>query len=330
MLHRMDPLRDGRTALPTGLRPMLATAGALPSDDDAWAYEVKWDGVRALVAVAGGRLAVTSRNGNDVTSAYPELAGLAGQLGATPVLLDGEVVAPDERGRTDFGRLQSRMHVAHPTAALRRDTPVQLLLFDVLHLDGTSLLDRSYDERRAALDGLGLQGEHWSVPAAFLGGGAAVLEATRAQGLEGVVAKRRTSPYLPGRRSDDWRKLKHVRRTSAVVAGWKPGEGGRAGRIGSLLLGQHGPSGLEFAGHVGTGFTAATLASSAGASSRCAGTRRRTPRRCRASTPAPPCGSSRCSWSRWTTPSGRATGGCGTRRTRGCATTCRRRRCSRE
>jgi bifunctional non-homologous end joining protein LigD len=137
---------------------------------------------------------------------------------------------------------------------------VQLLLFDVLHLEGASLLGRSYDDRRTVLDGLGLQGESWSVPPAFLGGGAAVLEATRAQGLEGVVAKRRSAPYLPGRRSDDWRKLKHVHRTSAVVAGWKPGEGGRTGRIGSLLLGQHGPAGLEFAGHVGTGFTGATLA----------------------------------------------------------------------
>ena len=256
----MDPSPDGRAPLPRGLRPMLATAGALPSDDDAWAYEVKWDGVRALVAVAGGRVTVTSRNGNDVTSAYPELSALGDQLGPTSVLLDGEVVAPDERGRTDFGRLQARMHVAHPTTALRRDVPVQLLLFDVLHLAGTPLLDRPYDDRRTALEDLGLQGGSWSVPAAFLGGGAVVLEATRAQGLEGVVAKRRTSLYLPGRRSDDWRKLKHVRRTSAVVAGWQPGEGGRAGRIGSLLLGQHGPAGLEFAGHVGTGFSAATLA----------------------------------------------------------------------
>ena len=250
----------GRTPLPTGLRPMLATAGTLPADDDAWAYEVKWDGVRALVAVDGGRPVVTSRNGNDVTSSYPELADLGGRLGATPVLLDGEVVALGADGRTDFGRLQSRMHVARPSAALRRDTPVQLLVFDVLHLGGASLLDRSYDERRAALEGLGLQGEHWSVPPAFLGGGAALLDATRAQGLEGVVAKRRSSAYVPGRRSDDWRKLKHVSRTSAVVAGWKPGEGGRAGRIGSLLLGQHGPQGLDFAGHVGTGFSAATLA----------------------------------------------------------------------
>jgi bifunctional non-homologous end joining protein LigD len=232
----------------------------LPADDDRWAFEVKWDGVRALVAVEPDRLTVTSRNGNDVTASYPELAGLRAAAGSGPLLLDGEVVALDERGRTDFGRLQARMHVARPPAELRRSTPVQLLVFDVLHMGGRSLLDRPYDERRAALDGLGLQGEHWSVPPAFLGGGTAVLEATSAPGLEGVVAKRRASPYVPGRRSDDWLKIKHVRRTSAVVAGWKPGEGGRAGRIGSLLLGVHGEHGLEFAGHVGTGFTAATLA----------------------------------------------------------------------
>ena len=251
---------DGRSALPRDLRPMLATAGVLPADDEAWAYEVKWDGVRALVAVDAGRLTVVSRNGNDVTASYPELQGLVRQLGPASVLLDGEVVAMNAEGRTDFGRLQSRMHVGRPAAALQRATPVQLLVFDVLHLDGSSLLDRSYDERRTVLEGLGLQGEHWSVPPSFLGGGPAVLAATQAQGLEGVVAKRRGSPYCPGRRSDDWRKLKHVRRTSAVVAGWKPGEGGRAGRIGSLLLGVQGAAGLEFAGHVGTGFSAATLA----------------------------------------------------------------------
>ena len=263
-MHRGDEQEgppDGGAPLPRDLRPMLATAGALPRDDDAWAYEVKWDGVRALVAVDGGRVVLTSRNGNDVTSSYPELQELGRQLGSTSVLLDGEVVAFDDRGRTDFGRLQSRMHVASPGAALRRSTPVQLLAFDVLHLEGTSLLDRTYDERRAALEGLALEGEHWSVPPAFLGGGAAVLEATAAQGLEGVVAKRRSAPYVPGRRSDSWLKLKHVHRTSAVVAGWKPGEGGRSGRIGSLLLGVHGERGLEFAGHVGTGFSAATLTS---------------------------------------------------------------------
>jgi len=243
---------------------MLAVAGRLPADDEAWSYEVKWDGVRALVAVAGGRLTVTSRNGNDVTASYPELAGLGGQLGSRQVLLDGEIVAVNRQGRSDFGLLQTRMHVSTPSAALLRSTPVELLLFDVLHIEGASLQDRTYDERRGVLESLGLQGDHWSVPPAFHGGGQALLDATRAQGLEGIVAKRRDSRYLAGTRSDCWLKVKHVRRTSAVIAGWKPGEGGRSGRIGSLLLGVQGPQGLEYAGHVGTGFTAATLASLSG------------------------------------------------------------------
>lgn len=251
--------RESRAALPRDLRPMLAVAGALPADDDAWCYEVKWDGVRALVAVEAGRLGITSRNGNDVTGSYPELQGVAAQLGSRQVLLDGEIVAFNAENRSDFGLLQARMHVGSPGAALLRSTPVQLLLFDVLHLDGRSLLDAPYDERRAVLEGLGLEGEHWSVPAAFAGGGQSLLDATRAQGLEGILAKRCDARYLPGRRSKAWLKVKHVRRTSAVVAGWKPGVGGRTGRIGSLLLGVQGPEGLEYAGHVGTGFTAATL-----------------------------------------------------------------------
>jgi bifunctional non-homologous end joining protein LigD len=259
MVHRMDGPPADWQPLPRDLRPMLATAGALPSDDDNWAYEVKWDGVRALVAVEGGRLTVTSRNGNDVTASYPELRGLGLQLGSRQVLLDGEVVAFDAEGRTDFGMLQARMHVGKPGAALLRSTPVQFLAFDLLHHEGTSLLRQTYDERREALEALDLAGEHWQVPPAFRGGGQEVLAATGAQGLEGIVAKRRDSLYLPGRRSDSWLKVKHVRRTSAVIAGWKPGEGGRAGRIGSLLLGVQGPDGLEYAGHVGTGFSAATL-----------------------------------------------------------------------
>src|SRR4051812_2470565 len=259
MVHRMDGAPKGWSPLPRDIKPMLAVAGTLPRDDDKWSYEVKWDGVRALVAVDGGRLTITSRNGNDVTASYPELRALGLQLGSRQVLLDGEIVAFNAEGRSDFGLLQARMHVGKPGTALLRTTPVQLLLFDVLHLEGTSLLDKTYDERRAALEGLELQGEHWSVPPAFAGGGQALLDATREQGLEGIVAKRRDTKYLPGRRSDCWLKVKHIRRTSAVIAGWKPGEGGRAGRIGSLLLGVQGPKGLEYAGHVGTGFTAATL-----------------------------------------------------------------------
>ena len=133
-----------------------------------------------------------------------------------------------------------------------------LLLFDALHVQGESLLQEPYDVRRARLEALALSGP-WQVPPAFPADGAAVLAATLEQGMEGVVAKRRDSRYEPGRRSDCWIKVKHVRRTSAVVVGWKPGEGGRAGRIGSLLLALPDGAGWAFAGHVGTGFSAATL-----------------------------------------------------------------------
>ena len=240
--------------LPRELSPMLATAGPLPPEDGRWSYEVKWDGVRALVAVEGGRVQLRSRAGNDVTGGYPELAAVrCGQ----DALLDGEVVAFDAAGRPDFGLLQSRMHVRGPSAALRAQTPVALLLFDVLHVGSTSLLGAPYEERRAVLDGLGVEGAQ--VPPAFEADGRALLDSTLAQGLEGVVAKRRDSRYEPGRRSDDWVKVKNVRRQSAVVIGWKPGEGGRSGQLGSLLLAVQGAGGLEYAGHVGTGFTAEVL-----------------------------------------------------------------------
>ena len=244
---------------PPALAPMLAVAGALPADDAAWAFEVKWDGVRAVVVVHEGAVSLTSRNGNDVSAAYPELTGLGTQLAGRSAVLDGEVVALDANGRTSFARLQERMHVRSPSPPLLRATPVQLLLFDLLWLDGRSLVELPYDERRAALEALGLGGDHWSVPPSFTDG-TDLVEATRAQGLEGVVAKRRDSRYLPGRRSPAWLKVKHQRRASVVVAGWKPGGGGRTGRIGSLLLGVQGPDGLEYAGHVGTGFTDAELA----------------------------------------------------------------------
>ena len=240
----------GKTAgvLPTGLSPMLATAGALPLGEQ-WAYEVKWDGVRALVAVDRGLVRATSRNGNDISAAYPELRALTGPS----VLLDGELVALVD-GVPDFGALQSRMHVRSPNPALVSATPVTFVPFDVLHLEDRSLLDEQYDERRAVLDSLGLD-----APPPFHGDGQVLLDSTKAQGLEGLVAKRRDSPYLPGRRSDAWVKVKNITRQSVVVCGWKAGEGGRSGRLASLLLGVQSPDGLIYAGHVGTGFTAATL-----------------------------------------------------------------------
>ncbi len=263
MVRRLDPPPQVAGSewqpLPRGLDPMLSCTGPLPGEDGRWAYEVKWDGVRAMAYVEGGRLTLRGRRGNDVTASYPELKAMAESLGSTQVLLDGEVVAFSAEGRPDFGRLQARMHVARPAPALLRATPVTFLAFDLLHLDGRSLLDAPYDERRSLLQGLNLSGPHWQVPPVFLEDGEAVLRGAEAQGFEGVVAKRRDSRYEPGRRSDCWVKVKVIRRQEVVIAGWKPGEGGRRGSIGSLLLGVQGETGLEYAGHVGTGFDAKTL-----------------------------------------------------------------------
>jgi bifunctional non-homologous end joining protein LigD len=239
--------------LPTGLSPMLASTAPLPTGE-RWAYEIKWDGVRALVAVEAGAVRAVSRRGNDVTGGYPELSALLEPLKKKAVLLDGELVAL-RGGVPDFGALQSRMHVRSPAAELVASTPVTFVPFDVLHLGSEPLLDRTYDERREVLDDLGLE-----VAAPFYGDGHELLESTRKQGLEGLVAKQRDSRYLPGRRSDCWVKVKNVRRQSAVVCGWKEGAGGRSGQLGSLLLGVNSDQGLIYAGHVGTGFDATSLA----------------------------------------------------------------------
>jgi bifunctional non-homologous end joining protein LigD len=258
MVHRLDPPPDGFAPMPALLRPMLAVLREeLPKDSGAYAYEFKWDGVRAMVYVDGGRPRVLSRNDRDVTASYPELRALAESLGSRQVVLDGEIVALDAKGRPSFEALQSRMHVTN-AAQVRRltaQTPVTFLAFDVLYLDGAMLVDQPYAERRRVLESLDLSGRSWQTPPHFEGDGAAVLTASREQGLEGVVAKRLDSRYLPGKRSDCWLKVKNLRTQEVVIGGWKPGAGRRAGAIGSLLLGVPGAEGLEFVGHVGTGFT---------------------------------------------------------------------------
>jgi bifunctional non-homologous end joining protein LigD len=264
MIHRMDaPIRADWRPLPDLVRPMLATPGELPParQDAQWAYEMKWDGVRVVSYVAGGRIRLLSRNDIDVTSRYPELRALGGALGTTQAVLDGEIVAFDRDGRATFRQLQQRMHVANATQARRlaETVPVVYLVFDVLHLDGASTLDLPYAKRRGMLDGLALRGPAWQVPPSFTGGGADVLAASREHGLEGVVAKRLDSRYRPGRRSLEWRKVKNFLTQEVVIAGWRPGQGRRAGMVGSLLLGVPGPEGLHFAGGVGTGFTEAML-----------------------------------------------------------------------
>ncbi len=263
MIHRMDPPADpGREPMPAHLLPMLARAGALPAEERGWAYEIKWDGVRALAYSQPGELRLESRNLNDITDSYPELARLNRALSSHGAVLDGELVAFDQDGRPSFGALQGRMHVAARAQAARlaKTTPVTYMIFDLLWLDGHSLMDLPYSERRDRLVALQLNGERWQTPEHVVGQGQELLEATRAQGLEGVLAKRLDSTYRPGQRTRDWIKVKSVGRQELVVAGWIPGKGRRAESIGALLLGVYEPDGaLRYVGRVGSGFSDSEL-----------------------------------------------------------------------
>jgi bifunctional non-homologous end joining protein LigD len=244
--------------LPRLIKPMLASLRpGLPPDDDRYGWEFKWDGVRAVVYAGAGRLRLLSRNGNDMTDSYPELGVLAGQVRA-PVVLDGEIIAI-RGGRPDFGLLQSRMHVRRPAARLLSDVPVQLYLFDLLYAGGELLLALPYTVRRDRLEGLGLNDGPVRTPPWYQDGAADVLAASRSHGLEGVVGKPLASAYHPGQRRD-WIKVKNLQRAEVIIGGCTPGQGGRAGGIGSLLVGVPDRGQLRYAGHVGTGFTQAMLA----------------------------------------------------------------------
>jgi bifunctional non-homologous end joining protein LigD len=242
---------------------MLASASTLPADDERWAFEMKWDGVRALIAAAPDDVRLTSRRGNDVTDRYPEVHGIADALAPHAALLDGEIVALDEHGRPSFELLQPRMHVASAEMSRRLASraPVVCMLFDILWLDGDSLLDEPYTERRRVLESLQLAGRSWQTPPSHTGDGHAVLATSRRLGLEGVVAKRLDSRYEPGRRSGAWRKVKVDRGQEFVVGAWLPGAGRLDAHLGSLLVGYHDPTGaLRYAGRVGSGIDEATRA----------------------------------------------------------------------
>ncbi len=232
---------------------MLATPGGLPEGPE-WLFEVKWDGMRLLAEVADGAVAAVQP---DRTRRHaPTSLSCTGCARLAPdVLLDGEVVLL-EGGMPSFAALADRMHdpVDPRTAAVR---PVTYMVFDVLRLYGVSLVDRPLAERRATLERLDLA----SVPNLSLSpgytDGPALLEATRQRGMEGVVAKRRDSPYRPGRRSPQWVKTTHQHTQVCLVGGWRP-ERSSAGRIGALLLGLPNGSGLRYVGKVGAGLTGAT------------------------------------------------------------------------
>jgi bifunctional non-homologous end joining protein LigD len=259
MIHRMDPPADpAREPMPARLVPMLAKVGELPRDEQRYGFEVKWDGIRAITYYEPGRFRIESRNLNEITAQYPELRRLGRQLGSRDVVLDGEIVAFDSRGRPSFERLQQRMHLTRDAEIRRRaqEVPVRYMLFDVLYLEGRSQMARPYEERRELLESLELEGPAWQVPPHHRGQGAALLEASARQGLEGVVAKRLDSRYAPGQRSSAWIKVKNKRRQELVIGGWLP-EKDRPERLGALLAGYHDEQGaLRYAGRVGTGWNA--------------------------------------------------------------------------
>ncbi|MBD3944415.1 non-homologous end-joining DNA ligase [Nocardioides ganghwensis] len=237
---------------------MLATKTDRVPAGAQWLHEVKWDGVRVLVDVRDGVVRMTSRNDNDVTPAWPDLSDPP--LGDRDLLVDGEVIALNDRGVPDFRVLQHRMHVrnAREVARLVKSVPATLMVFDLLRLDGVDLTDRPLEERRALLEELPLAESRWQVPAAY-DDGDMLFEATLQQGLEGVVSKRRTSRYRFDRRSEDWRKLAHRHRGSFVVGGWRP-QVGTPDRLAALLVGEPTPDGLLYRGRVGSGIAGATSA----------------------------------------------------------------------
>ena len=262
-----------KEALPADLSPMLASIGDIDSlrrEAEDWAFEMKWDGIQcAGEGAAGdgertGSVELTSRNGRDMTNTYLELHELVECIDVD-CILDGEIVALGQGSRPDFGRLQRRMGLSRESDVERerRRTPVYLMLFDVLHADGSSLLRTPYTDRRARLFELVTESEHIHVPEAFEGSVDAAFESSRKLRLEGVLAKRTDSVYLPGKRTRTWAKLKHASTRDVIVVGWRTGEGERSSSFASLLVAAHDDEGLHYLGRVGTGFDEAALRSSA-------------------------------------------------------------------
>ncbi len=248
LAHRM---KDQKAFEFDAIAPMLATHGSVAAmKASQWAFEGKWDGYRLLIEADHGNLRLRSRSGRDVTKEYPELRSLAGDLADHQVVLDGELVALDKSGVPSFNEMQNR----------NRATRVEYWAFDLLYLDGRSLLRARYQDRRKLLETLASAG-NLIVPDLVPGeDGAQALAYSLEHGWEGVVAKRRDSSYQPGRRSASWVKDKHWNTQEVIIGGWRAGEGGRSSGIGSLLMGIPSAGGLHFAGRVGTGFTERDLA----------------------------------------------------------------------
>jgi bifunctional non-homologous end joining protein LigD len=264
LLHRMPSGGKRERAERKPLAPMLATAGTAGdvTPRSEWAIEMKWDGIRVLADLRNESVTLTSRNGKDVTGVYPELGGIGRLIHADDAVLDGEIVTFDAQGRPDFGLLQTRMGLSakREIQAAMKTAPVTYLVFDILRLDDEDLTGAAYDERRAVLRRVvGSRTGVLRAPGVYRGSLSAALQHSADSGYEGVVAKRRHSTYMPGRRSSDWVKIKHLRSQEVVIVGWKKGHGAREGTIGSLLLAIPEDGTLTYVGKVGTGFRDADL-----------------------------------------------------------------------
>jgi DNA ligase D-like protein (predicted ligase) len=228
------------------LAPMLATHGSVAKlTASQWAFEAKWDGYRLLVDADHGTVRLRSRSGRDLTKEFPQLRSIAADLADHHVVLDGEVVALDASGVPRFSEMQNRA----------RATRIEFWAFDIVYLDGRSLMRARYRDRRQLLETLAAGARSLTVPELLSGNGQQALKYSRKHQWEGVIAKKRDSTYQPGRRSASWIKDKYWNTQEVVIGGWRAGEGGRGSGIGSLLMGIPGADGLRFVGRVGTGFT---------------------------------------------------------------------------
>jgi len=246
--------------MPHSIRPMLATLVDRPFDDEEWLYEVKWDGYRAVAFLDGKSLRLVSRNQNDLTAAYPELHDIPQWVKAKTAILDGEIVALDEQGRSSFSLMQQRTGVAEGGRRIRRtrdDIPIAYYAFDLLYLEGYDLTDAELEQRKLLLKEIIAPNELLRYSDHYVGQGTALFQAAAQRGLEGIVAKHRTSCYEQ-KRSGEWLKIKIVRRQECVIGGYTEPRGSRE-NFGSLVLGLYDDQGLLIpVGQAGSGFTEQT------------------------------------------------------------------------
>jgi bifunctional non-homologous end joining protein LigD len=242
---------------PPAFAPMLATGGFEPFDRKGWWFEPKFDGVRALAYLDGEQIRLISRTGRDQSASYPELARIYRNIKATNGVLDGEVVATDDEGKTSFELLQQRMNLSSPAdiEKARRKIPVEMVAFDLLWLDGEDFTRRPLSERREKLQEVVHEGKGLRLIYTVPDEGIKFFQAAKEIGLEGIIAKRASSRYAPGKRTDDWRKIKILTQQDCVILGWTPGQRGRSSSFGALLVGAFVDGKLTWIGQVGTGFT---------------------------------------------------------------------------